>query len=69
MNSTKMDVERAIAMTGMAFDFDENIMKAVRVMAEACKDVTGPERCEAMFNIFTCSQNVAKKHKFPEDII
>lgn len=37
----KLNVEKTIQMAGMAFDFDPNVIEATRLMADACKDVTG----------------------------
>lgn len=54
-------------MAGMAFDFDERIMNQTRIVLAACKDVSGPERCQAIDNIVRCARKVAKQNKFPED--
>lgn len=37
----KLNVEKVIQLAGMAFDFDKTVIDATRLMAEACKDVTG----------------------------
>lgn len=41
MDGLKLNVEKTITMAGMAFDFDEAVMAATRLMADSCKDVTG----------------------------
>lgn len=41
LDGLKLNVEKTIQLAGMAFDFDEKVIEATRLMADACKDFTG----------------------------
>lgn len=49
LDGVTLNVEKTIQLAGMAFDFDEKVIAATRLLAEACKDVTG------MFQIYFAS--------------
>lgn len=41
LDGLKLNVEKTIQLAGMAFDFDQRVIDATRLMADKCKDVTG----------------------------
>lgn len=41
LDGLKLNVEKTIQLAGMAFDFDETVIAATRLMADKCRDVTG----------------------------
>lgn len=66
LEGTKLNADKTLTLIGMAFDFDEKIMSATRVVISICKDVTGPDRCTAIANIIDCARKIAKKNNYPE---
>lgn len=41
LDGLKLNVEKTIQLAGMAFDFDQKVIDATKLMADKCKDVTG----------------------------
>lgn len=60
VENNRLDVEKTVALAGMAFDEDPTKMQVARELANQCVGVTDADRCEAGIKIFECGRNAAE---------